>query len=327
MGRAGLRLAARCIASLALVALVPALFLLGPAGGRDGGDARLVATATHGSFTQANSRDGLPIFAIGALAPGGSVGGGVTLRNTGRLAGEFTLSARDLVDVPGAGGGTLSERLWLTISEVGGPAGRRTVYEGDLRSMPPRPLGAFGPGEARSFEFVAALPDGGVPAGTTAGDNVFQGARASVRYVWNGTAPSPPPARDRRSPRLRVDLPRVQRIFHRGHLVARIRCDERCRVEARGRLRAGRRSFGVPRVRVNVAAKRARTLRIRIPARQRRAMLRALKRGKPVRLHITLTATDRAGNRAVARYQLRVRAQRSGPSGRIAAVMSISPRD
>jgi hypothetical protein len=195
--RAPARIARRAATGLSLVALALVAVALGSSGGGDETGARLAATSVDGSFSHSNSRDGQPVFMVAGLGPGGSVSGDVTLRNTGTLAGRFTLSAVDVADFPGPNGGTLSQRLRLTVADVTASAQPLTLYDGALAAMAPRDVGVFAPGQARSFQFIASLPDGGSPAGPTQGDNAFQGAQASVGYVWDAVAHGEqPPAPD-----------------------------------------------------------------------------------------------------------------------------------
>lgn len=346
MRRAAVATALRAATGLALLAFAAAALLLGPLDDRNEGGAQLAATSLDGSFDHVNSRDGQPVFTVGGLGPGGSASGEVTLLNSGTLAARFTLSAANVSDVPGPNGGVLSQRLRVAVTDVTAPAAPLTLYDGGLATMTPRDAGVFAPGQSRTFRFVASLPDGGDPAGPAEGDNAFQAAQASVSYVWDAVehvdsappdepstgepaAPAPPqpplaapppssdgavaPHRprppDTRRPRVRLSVPRLQRIFTAGgRLRLRLRSGERARVHARGSLRAGRARLRLPSSRVRVLPGRATLLRIRVPARHRRAMLRALTRRRGATLRIVITVTDRAGNRTVVRRTLRVRA-------------------
>lgn len=345
MRRAAVGTVLRAATGLALLTLAAAALLLGPPDDRGEDGARLAATSLDGSFEHVNSRDGQPVFTVAGLGPGGSASGDVTLRNTGTLAARFTLSAADVADVPGPNGGILSQRLLVTVTDVTAPAEPLTVYDGGLAAMTPRDAGVFAPGQSRSFRFVASLPDGGDPAGPAEGDNAFQAAQASVSYVWDAVEhgeprppdepstgqplPAPPPAqpplatpppseavaaphrhrpRDTRRPRVRLRVPRVQRILASGHLRLRLRSRERARAHARGWLRAGRSRLRLPRSHVRVRPGRATLLRVRVPARHRRAMRRALVRRRGATLRIVVVVADRSGNRTVVRRTLRVRA-------------------
>ena len=315
-------------AAALVAALVVAAGALGAGGALDGGAdddrsearPRAAASVRGGSFTQLNSRAGSSIFTADALAPGDSVSGVVTITNAGSLGGRFTLSAADVSDTPGPGAGKLSARLGLSVVDLTAAAAPATVYAGALAAMPPRELGYLRPGEARTYRFTATLPDGGPPPSASGGDNAFAGSSARVRFVWKGVdaagPPAPPPAspaapaRDRRAPRLRLSVPRVQRVLTRGYLALRARCDEPCRLDVSGTVRAGRsgRALRLPPVRgVRGRPGRVATLRVRVPARLRGRMRRVLLRGDTVTMRLRTSARDRAGNRAVAMRTVRLR--------------------
>ena len=305
-------------AALGLATLAAAAVAFGaPRGGSTDETARPVATARSGSFAQSNSRAGMPVFSATNLGPGDAASGSVRIANSGTLDGDFTLSAFDIADVPGPGGGLLSNRLRLAVQDVTRqpPA---TVYSGPLAAMPPRPLGRFRAAEARAYRFTASMPDSGSPAGASAGDNAYAGASASVSFRWSaveatstGQAPGStrPDGRDRRPPRLRVSIPRLQRVLTRGYLVVRTRCSESCRVGVTGTVRLGRgRASAVRPIRGRrLAARRATSLRVRLPGRVRgSALRRALLGDRNVTVRLRVVARDRAGNRAVARRTVRL---------------------
>ncbi len=104
------------------------------------------AVAAAGSFSFANSRDGMPIFSATGIAPGDSVSGKVEIANDGELPGELVVAQHDVEDTPGPGGGELSGRLTLRIADVTAPANPVTVYAGPLAPMPARAGGGAGTG-------------------------------------------------------------------------------------------------------------------------------------------------------------------------------------
>jgi hypothetical protein len=142
--------------------------------------ARATAVAAGGSFEVTNSSDGEPIFAASGIAPGDSTSGTVTIEDTGTEAAALTLHRGDLVDTPGPAGGDLSARLMLSVVDLGAPAASRTVYSGPLASMPDQAAGTLQPGEARTFEFTATLPE----TGSAFFQNAVQGASTTVAYAW-----------------------------------------------------------------------------------------------------------------------------------------------
>jgi hypothetical protein len=305
-------------------------------GGETG--ARASAIATEGSFSFTNSRDGMPIFSATGIAPGDSVSGSVEIADSGSESGELTLTQHVVSDIPGPGGGRLSERLSLRIVDITAPANPVTVYEGPLAPMPARPAGRVAAGDARTYEFVATLPQG---AGSGAGtQNDVQGASASVAYTWTAgevapestppktpPAPGPTPAPSlppsgsapgemgpgAASDPLRLKITRVRRALRHGRLLVLARCDRPCAISGRGHLRArgdaGRRGAKLrlsPRRRYAAGAQR---LAIRVPAGVRR-WLRAHPDGLRAKVRVVLRARDRAGETARARRTLRLRRQR-----------------
>ena len=78
------------------------------------------------------------------------------------------------------------------------------VYSGPLAPMPPQPTGRVEPGQSRSYEFVATLPE----AGSAADQNHLQGASTSVAYSWT-VAEAPPPADPKPPPADPPPAPRV----------------------------------------------------------------------------------------------------------------------
>lgn len=87
----------------------------------------------------------------------------MTIEDSGSVAAALVLRRGEVVDTPGPRGGLLSERLELSVLDITARAAPRTVYAGLLASMPEQMTGELAPGEARTFEFTATLPDGGEP--------------------------------------------------------------------------------------------------------------------------------------------------------------------
>jgi hypothetical protein len=135
-------------------------------------------TEVGGSFSLANTREGLPVFTATNIGPGDSAKGTVEISNEGSKAIAVTLAQRGLTDVPGTNGGVLSRRLVLKVRSPSSPS---PVYEGPLAAMQPRALGRLAPGASRSYEFTVTLPANGT---ASARDNAFQGASVSVAYSW-----------------------------------------------------------------------------------------------------------------------------------------------
>jgi hypothetical protein len=297
-------------------------------GGGEEQAARASAVAAEGSFSFANSSDGMPIFSGTEIAPGDSASGTVEIANTGTMSCELVLTQHDVHDLPGLGGGDLSAQLALRVTDVTAPAAPLTVYTGPLAPMPPRPAGRVEPGASRTYEFVATLPE----TGSTAAQNGVQGASTSIAYSWTageataspapapptspspGQPPSSPPPPPAGTPPpakpLRLIVTRVRRTLSAGHLLVWAHCDSACRISARGRLRArsdtGQRVAKLrPTHRSRLTAGTQR-LRIRIPNRLRRWLATS---PAPIRLEarLSLLASNPAGKRAAAHRAVRVR--------------------
>ena len=295
---------------------------------RSGGEPRAQASAVaaEGSFSFANSRDGMPIFSATGIAPGDSVSGTVEIADTGTEPGELTLAQHDVADVPGPRGGELSQRLALRVTDVTAPTSPVTVYAGPLAPMPPQPAGALEPGASRTYEFVATLPE------SAGAQNDVQGASASVAYSWTAgevtasptPTPSPipgqPPSSSPSSSNgsapapasLHLTITRVQRRIRHGRLLVRAGCDRPCAISARGRLRV-RSASGNRRGKLSLPRPprfAAGTQRLSIPL---PGHLRHWLQTHPERLRakvrLVLVARDRAGELATAKRALRLRRQ------------------
>jgi hypothetical protein len=309
-------------AALTLAALVLAVVVA--AAERGGPDRRTRLVAATGSLSLTSSPGGA-IFSADDIAPGDVTHGTATVSNTGTLWGSLRLSAHDLVDAPGPGGGVLSGRLHVTVRDV--TAAPTTVYSGSLAAMPERALGLIGPGQARSYAFAASLPEGGTPASATTGDNAFAGASTSVRYQWSateaappkpGAAPpgsgaAPPRSRDRDTspPLLRLWVPRRQPLLRRRRVVVRVRCTEACRLDlyawAKNRRGVKRFTRGV-RGRELAAGRRTRLV-LRVPWAPR-AILSSRRRRA---LRLSAHARDAAGNRMQVRRRVTFSDARRSP--------------
>lgn len=302
---------------------------------RSGGEpsAEASAIAAEGSFSFANSGDGMPIFSASEIAPGGSVSGTVEIADTGTEPGELTLAQHDIADVPGPGGGKLSRRMSLQITDVTNPAHPAIVYSGPLAPMPPQPAGQLQPGASRTYEFLATLPEAGAVGGT---QNDVQGASTSVAYSWTAAEvvatpePTPPtapppvptPGQPQSNPSsaptsstpaaspLRLAITRVRRTIQHGRLIVWARCDTACSISAHGRLRAlglaGRDRAKLRLTSRSAFARGRQRLAIRISHRLR-GWLEASPKPLRVIARLTLHARDRAGNRAAAQQTFRVR--------------------
>jgi spore coat-associated protein N len=299
----------RLLAVVVVAAL--ALALLDPGYGvRRQRHATPAASSSSGSLAVSNSRGGRAILTASKVAPGRLVAGRVTIANAGTLPGWFTLSQSNLEDAPGPNGGLLSGRLYLVVRELRGRYGARKIYAGKLADMGPRALGVFAPREARTYSFSARFPDGGPPLSPIGGDNRYAGSSTSTRYVWRA-AEAASASGDRRPPRLRLRVPRVQRVLRRGYLVLYARCDEPCRVSVSSNVQVGRRRWPARRIRNRLVrqGRRAR-LKVRFTRRSRGVLRRALRAGRTSSVRLRVTARDRAGNATARRWTIRIRLRR-----------------
>ena len=301
---ATVRTVAAVVTMLALVAVVALTR------GGDEGAPSVRASSAVGSVQIGNSLEGRAILAARNMVPGSSARGTVTISNTGDAPGETRLEPTDLVDVPGARGAPLSHRLVLDVSDTSG----RTVYRGALADQRPVALGAFEPGEARTYRFVATLP--------RASGNEYQRARAGVGFRWTmtggGEAPAPPPAP---APPADVETPapeevapsvgprrltvlvrrtRLGRTFSRGFIRLTVICSRPCRATMTGTARWGKgrnRVRKVKRARRTLPA-RATTVRIAVPSK--------LRRRKRFTLRVSVVAVASGGARAAVTRSFRL---------------------
>ncbi len=112
------------------------------------------------------------------------------------------------------------------------------------------------------------------------------------------SAPGVPRA-DRRRPTIATRVKKRQRVLRLRGAVARVRCDERCRVTAGGKLRIGKRSYALrPVTTRQVRAARVVRVKPRLTRRATRALRRALAAGRRPTVRLVLRARDAAGNRS-----------------------------
>ena len=257
-----------------------------------------VLTQATGDLRLSNSADGQAIFQASGLAPGGAVTGTVRLTNSGTLPGDLSLQQIDVTDRPGPGGGRLSNVVSLQIADVSGGSSI-PVFSGQLAGLSSRPLGAIGPGEARTFRFTATLPDSG---------NAFAGSGLTVRYAWNATSSGTLGPSGENVPKVffRVN---ARRLVKRGWLDVRARCNRGCTLDVRAK--APRRSRVKFRTRVVTLPLPGRTARIRLKLnrRSRRALTRYLHshRRLPVKVNVRLIA---AGTGTTTSHRKRVYVKR-----------------
>jgi spore coat-associated protein N len=145
-------------------------------------------TFSAGNLAQSNSKEGAAVLTASNMVPGTLTNGTVIITNSGNVAGTFTLSKSNLTDTPGANGGQLSGVLDLTVQDVTNASSPVAVYSGKVGAMGAQSLGKFAAGEARTYKFIVAFPDGGTPASLTTGDNAYKGSAMSVDYSWDAVS-------------------------------------------------------------------------------------------------------------------------------------------
>jgi hypothetical protein len=142
-------------------------------------------------------------------------------------------------------------------------------------------------------------PGGGSGGGST------PGASGSP---LNPAGPFSPLGSDRTAPKVTLGGIKAQRLVRGGVLVT-VRCDERCTLRAVANVKIGRASglFKSSSARKVLAAGAKMKLRLKFSKRSRRAIRRALARGRRALAKVTVGAHDRAGNAGSARATIRLR--------------------
>ena len=139
---------------------------------------------TAGILSHNNTKAGAAIVTATLMEPGQNKQGTVTIKNTGTVAGTFSVAKSAMADVAGANGGLLSTVLTITVVDVTVPASPVTKYTGTLSAMGNVALGTFAANESHDYQITLAFPDGSTPADNTHGDNAFQGSSISFELDW-----------------------------------------------------------------------------------------------------------------------------------------------
>jgi spore coat-associated protein N len=184
---------------MTLVMALAAIGLAVAAPGRGDDAARASLQSASGAVSISNSRAGSSVFSAGQMRPGEGVSGTVTIGNSGDVAGQFTVGALGVQDVPGPNLGKLSERVQLVLFDVTDVQHPKTVFAGHPADFAAVSVGKLAAGERRDFLFAATLPNGG------AADNLYQGSSLSLGFQWRATAvpaatPTPAPTKPKVTP-------------------------------------------------------------------------------------------------------------------------------
>jgi spore coat-associated protein N len=145
-----------------------------------------------GTLTILNDKEGSAILTTGTnLKPGGAVATGVVdIRNTGSLAGVFTLSRSAVTNTDA--GNPLSAKLNLVVKDCGvwpdattvepcGDGDDTTIYGSPTNTIAgmtsPVALGTYAAGEKHRYEFTVQLDASATDA--------YQGDGSTVQFDWN----------------------------------------------------------------------------------------------------------------------------------------------
>ena len=137
---------------------------------------------TAGILSHSNSKPGA-ILNVSGLAPGNSDNGTVTITNTGDVDGVFSLSKTNVTNSDT--GNPLGGKLDVVVTDV---TTSTQVYSGKLGLMGVRPAGTIAAGASHVYDFTVSFPDGGVPTGPNAGDNVYKGDNVTLDYNWESVS-------------------------------------------------------------------------------------------------------------------------------------------
>ena len=139
-------------------------------------------TFTAGTMTMSNTRDNVAILSASNMKPGDpATKGEVTIKNTGSLSGDFTLSKGALTNVGAPG---LSNMLNIVVTDCGSDqdcstaVGNSTEYTGTIATMGTGiSLDNWDADEEHTYQFAVDLDEDA--------DNSYQGDSTEVEFVWN----------------------------------------------------------------------------------------------------------------------------------------------
>jgi hypothetical protein len=141
-----------------------------------------------GNLAQSNSKASAAILTASLLKPGATSTGTVDIKNTGDIAGVFTLAKSNVVDTPASP--TFSTKLTVLIEDMGDPActvscpAAVSKYNGTMAAMDTIALGSFAAAEAHRYKFTVTFPDGGA----NGADNAYKSSSTSLTYNWTSVS-------------------------------------------------------------------------------------------------------------------------------------------
>jgi hypothetical protein len=257
------------------------------------------AQAVDGAFSN-SPRPGEAVFRAQDLGPGDTTAGTVLVTNEGASRGMFWLSRAGFSDLQGPQGGSLSDRLQLTVLDVSVPDSPLLVYTGGLTEMGARPLGFIAPEKSRIYSVaVTLLADTTVPASVES--HPYEGSSTTLSLAWNAIAGQPPadaPAAgtDSRGPDLSIDLPGRQRLLTTAALLVNARCDEACHLSATGRLGAESAPHTAATTALSADKDTEAPMLVTFGPAARKTLREELTSGRSVPVSLSVIARDRTGN-------------------------------
>jgi hypothetical protein len=169
-----------------LATLAVALGAIGLAIAEPGQPRPVVAFEASGALGLTSSRDGQTLFSAGAMRPGGAVSGTLRVTNTGAAPEILALRLNGIHDQAGVGGGVLSSRLALTVTDVSASGHPVQLWAGRPPDLAEARLAVLPARAARDLMVTAALPASGA-------GNAYQGASVSFGLIWGVLPVSAPP--------------------------------------------------------------------------------------------------------------------------------------
>jgi hypothetical protein len=158
--------------------LVVSLGAFGLAVAAPGGHPRMrVQLQAAGALGLSSSRDGETLFSAAGMRPGQAISGTLRITNTGDAATILAVRPSGFSDRAGVGGGRLSGKLALIISDVSWVGTPVQLWAGRPADLTEARLAILAKGESRDLVVTAALP-------AASADNSYQGATFSLGLTW-----------------------------------------------------------------------------------------------------------------------------------------------